>query len=329
MRTIQIAESELDESTRSRFQPVGFTSGKRQVLVRLLGPVRVAEYDGVEIPLPSRRQRALVAILAIHSGKTLRPEYLAELTGLTPGALRTSVSRLRRSLGSDVVLTESGGYRLDADVDIRHFFDLVGNGTGPADGEHVDRFERLSRALDLWGGEALDEFRHDTWAQPEVARLDELRAGAVEDRVTELIARSSHSEAIAVLEPHIALHPLRDRARGLLMRALASDGRQVDALRAYQSYRSLLISECGTEPSTDVQTLERRIARGGPTKAAFSTAPSPSNRSEGTVVNVKRFCPGPSAAHAKRGRRVHSLGCVGTRTGGIRWWRAVPWGSGI
>src|SRR5205823_4550514 len=94
------------------------------------------------------------------------------------------------------------------------------------------------------------------------ARLDELRCVAVEDRAELLIARARPGEAVAALEAHVAVHPLRDRARGMLIQALASDGRQAEALRAYQDYRTALAEETGTEPSARVRSIERRVAAG-------------------------------------------------------------------
>jgi tetratricopeptide (TPR) repeat protein len=84
----------------------------------------------------------------------------------------------------------------------------------------------------------------------------------VDDLADELIAAQRSAEAVALLERQIADHPYRDRSRGLLIRGLASGGRQGDALRAFQDYRSLLIDELGTEPSADVVRIERRVATG-------------------------------------------------------------------
>ena len=47
-----------------------------------------------------------------------------------------------------------------------------------------------------------------------------------------------------------------------MIRALAAAGRQADALRAFQRYRSVLIDEVGTEPSPEVVRIERRVATG-------------------------------------------------------------------
>ena len=120
--------------------------------------------------------------------------------------------------------------------------------------------ERLERALGLWIGPALEEFSGEEWADGEIARLTELHAGTVDDYAEELISARRSADAVAVLEAQVARHPYRDSSRGLLIRALASAGRQGDALRAFQQYRSLLIEELGTEPSPDVVRIERRVA---------------------------------------------------------------------
>ncbi len=120
----------------------------------------------------------------------------------------------------------------------------------------------LEEALSSWRGDALDEFRHEPWAEAEAARLDELRAIAVEDRAEVLIARGRSADAVVALEAHVLRDPRRDRPRGLLMQALAGVGRQADALAAYQAYRAYLSEETGTEPSDAVRSIERQVAAG-------------------------------------------------------------------
>ena len=225
--------------------------------VRLLGAVRFVTEDGEAVDLPSASQRRLVAALALAAGATLRPEYLSDLLDVSAGALRTTVSRLRARLGEDVIRTDAVGYRITCAIDTTLFTELL---LEPP--QLPDRLAALDEALALWDGEALDEFRHEPWAEAEAARLDELRCVAVEDRAELLIRRERAGEAVASLEAHVAVHPLRDRARGLLIQALASDGRQADALRAYQDYRTVLAEETGTEPSALVRSIERRVAAG-------------------------------------------------------------------
>lgn len=225
--------------------------------VRLLGAVRFVAERGDAVDLPSAAQRRLLAALALANGATLRSEYLCDALALTNGSLRTTVSRVRSRIGDGVIRTDSAGYRITCAVDATMFTDLLVDRP-----DRPDRLSALDRALALWEGEALDEFRHEAWAAPEVARLDELRALAVEDRAELLIDRGRAEEAVAALEPHVAAHPLRDRPRGLLIQALASSGRQADALRAFHAYRRFLADETGTEPSALVRSIERRVAAG-------------------------------------------------------------------
>ncbi|MCU1464217.1 MAG: ATPase [Actinomycetia bacterium] len=223
--------------------------------VRLLGGVHAVAVDGSAIDLPSASQRRLLAILALHSPRRLRTEWLADILGIAPGALRMSVSRLRTAIGGAVLQTASTGYSVVTDVDVLQFSEAV---AAAADAD--DRLRGLERALGLWIGPALEEFSGEEWADGEIARLTELHAGTVDDYAEELISARRSADAVAVLEAQVARHPYRDSSRGLLIRALASAGRQGDALRAFQQYRSLLIEELGTEPSQDVVRIERRVA---------------------------------------------------------------------
>ncbi len=225
--------------------------------VQLLGPVRVVGADGVGVVLPSASQRRLVAVLALRAG-TVRRAQLADLLGVSDGALRATVSRVRRLIGDGAIITDADGYRLDAISDVRRFSELVGR-TDLAGG---GRLTELDRAIELWRGDALEEFRHEVWAAPDVARLDEQRAAAIEDRAELLIAHNRGAEAIAQLTTHITSVPLRERPRGLLMLALARQGRQAEALRVFQDYRSYLASVTGTEPSPAARSIERDIAAG-------------------------------------------------------------------
>jgi len=85
--------------------------------VRLLGGVHAVAVDGSAIDLPSASQRRLLAILALHSPRRLRTEWLADVLGITPGGLRMAVSRLRSAIGEVALPTTSSGYAVVADVD--------------------------------------------------------------------------------------------------------------------------------------------------------------------------------------------------------------------
>lgn len=227
------------------------------VLVRVLGAIAIVGDDDVAASPPSEPQRKLLALLAIRSGRPVAAETIRDLFDLSAGALRTTVSRLRRSLGPDVLVTQSPGYALHVETDIERFETMVADArtrTG------VDAIGLRRDAIGLFAGAALGEFSDEPWALAEVARLTELRAGVVEDLVDDLIDNDVRDEALALLRVHIDEFPYRDRPRGLLMTALAESGRQTEALRAYQDYRTRLIDEVGAEPSSELQELDRLIA---------------------------------------------------------------------
>jgi DNA-binding SARP family transcriptional activator/tetratricopeptide (TPR) repeat protein len=225
--------------------------------VRILGGVHAVATDGSLIGLPSASQRRLLAILALHSPRRLRSEWLADVLEISPGALRTSISRIRATVGSAMLETASTGYALVGDVDAARFCRAVADAADAG-----DRVRALQFALDQWNGPALDEFLGEEWADGEIARLTEIHAGTSDDLAESLIESRRSADAVARLEAQIAQYPYRDRPRGLLIRALAGAGRQADALRAFQQYRSVLADEFGTDPSPDVVRVERRVATG-------------------------------------------------------------------
>lgn len=225
--------------------------------VQILGSIHAIAHDGSLVELPSSSQRRLLAVLALHSPRSLRAEWLADVVDVSPGALRTLVARLRGVVGSRTIETTSTGYRLSAEVDAHRCCRAIAEATGAA-----DPVAALDQALAGWAGPPLDEFSDEPWASGEVARLTETHATACDDLGASLIDRGRSAAAMAGLERQVAAYPYRDRSRRLLMRALAGSGRQAEALRAYQAYRTFLDEEVGTEPSPKLVEIERRIASG-------------------------------------------------------------------
>jgi predicted ATPase len=111
----------------------------------------------VEIPveISGQRLRALLALLALTPGVARRADYLADQLwdGRPPSAnaLQALVSRLRRVLGAEAVVSRPNGYALAIDperVDVVRFDRLVHQGTAQA----------ARQALALAGPEPLAEF---------------------------------------------------------------------------------------------------------------------------------------------------------------------------
>jgi DNA-binding SARP family transcriptional activator len=244
----------------------------RGAVVRVLGAIHVTR-GGATVELPSASQRRLLAVLAVHAPQPVRMERLCDLLEVGAGALRTTVGRVRRLVGDDVVVTSATGYRLGVPLDAEL--------AAAALAEAGDDPGAIALALGWWAGRSLEEFAGEAWAVGEAHRLDELHAHGVEDLVDALVAAGRPDEAIAAVRPHLAEHPYRDRPRALLLRAHAAAGRRTEALREYQAYRSFLLDTVGTEPSAELRDVERRIAagwdgdghRGHPAEAPVVPAP--------------------------------------------------------
>src|SRR5204863_2827855 len=103
-----------------------------------------------------------------------------------------------------------------------------------ASGEPSRAAAVLLQALGLWRGEPYGELAWAEFAIGEVARLGELRCGALEDLAEARLEGGSLEVVTAELERLVAEQPGRERARELFVRALYAGGRQRDALRAYQ-----------------------------------------------------------------------------------------------
>jgi DNA-binding SARP family transcriptional activator len=273
---------------------------------RILGPLEV-EGAAVPIDLSGSKQRALLAILLLNANEVVHPARLIELLWsegppLAAGkALQIHVSRLRRALAPDeVVQTRPGGYLVVADADsfdLPRFEALASEGRSLlAAGDEASARDRLAEALALWRGAPLAEFAAEPFARAEIARLEELHAGVLEDRVAADLARGGGAALVAELEALVAHHPLRERLREQLMLALYRSGRQAEALQAYRDARAALVDELGIEPGRKLQELEQAILRQDPSLEVRTQSARPGRRAAGTFVGRDREIEELSAA---------------------------------
>ena len=245
-------------------------------MLRILGPLEV---EGDPVP-GGLKERALLALLALHANEVVpRDRIVEELWGgeqpaTAHHAVQVYVSRLRRTLapvGGELV-SEAGGYRLaltPETVDAGRFEKMVADGRRAlADGDAQEAADILRRAMELWRGPALADVRYERFAQAEIARLEELRLAATEERIEADLRLGRHAEVLAELEALVVAEPLRERLRGQLMLALYRAGRQADALAAYRDEARRLRDELGLEPGPELRDLEAAILRHDPALAA-------------------------------------------------------------
>ncbi|MEV0417559.1 AfsR/SARP family transcriptional regulator [Streptosporangium canum] len=239
----------------------------------ILGATRVWRDDGSEVPAGGPTRRALLTLLLARPGEVVTADRLVDdLYGGRPPAgaahaLQSQVSRLRGDLGREAAIELlPAGYRLavdPADVDAHRFERLAEEGRRSLEaGDPGQAAALLREALGLWRGPALADAAEADSVRAQALRLEERRAGALEDRIEADLRRGGHRAVVPELRELVGRHPLRERLHGLLMRALQADGRQAEALVAFEGARRLLAEELGADPSAELTALHRALLRG-------------------------------------------------------------------
>jgi DNA-binding SARP family transcriptional activator/ABC-type branched-subunit amino acid transport system substrate-binding protein len=224
---------------------------------------------GRPLVLGGPKQRALLAVLLLARGEVVSTDrVIDQLWGERPPerAVKTAqvyVSNLRKALGNGLLLTRGRGYALAVEpgqLDLGRFEALVASGGDALQaGDARGASAQLREALALWRGPALADFTYEPFAQSEIARLEEGRLAALEQRIEADLELGEHAVLIGELEGLVRDHPLRERLRAQLMLALYRSGRQAEALACYRHARQELIEQLGIEPGAALQRLERAM----------------------------------------------------------------------
>jgi DNA-binding SARP family transcriptional activator len=269
---------------------------------RVLGPLEVGGDDG-PLALGGIKQRSVLAVLLLHANQVVSTDRLTDaLWGASPPFTSTKtiqvyVSRLRKAIGDSRLVTRAPGYVLyvdPAELDLARFEQLVAEARRATPDSAS---AKLRDALALWRGPPLAELAYEEFAQGEIARLEEMRIEAVEQRVEADLALGRHTEVVAELETLIAQHPLRERFRYQLMLALYRSARQAEALDAYRRARQELSDELGLEPSESLKQLEAAILRQDP-GLALAADPAVVPAAPAAVVTERAVLVAPTAPDA-------------------------------
>jgi TolB-like protein/Tfp pilus assembly protein PilF len=225
-----------------------------------------ARAAGQEIDVPGRKERALLAFLAIPAGESRSRDKLAGLLWSDRGdsqardSLKQAVFKLRKSLDGVQplpLLADRDCVRLEraaVAVDVAEFEQLIGEGS----------MESLTRATALYRGDFLDgldlrDAAFDEWLLMERQRLRELAREALARLVDWHMASGAHDQAAAAARRLLAIDPLREVAHRALMQIYAAQGQTALALKQYQLCRDALQSELGVKPEVDTERLHRAI----------------------------------------------------------------------
>ncbi|GLW54730.1 AfsR/SARP family transcriptional regulator [Kitasatospora phosalacinea] len=298
--------------------------------IDVLGAVRALHDDGTPVDLGGPRHREVLARLVAADGRMVATDTLVDDLWTDPpvravGALRTFVAALRRALEPErpprtpprLLVTEGPGYalRLPRDaVDVHRFEDALARAR-----RTPDALADLDAARAAWRGPAYADVTDAAWARRERTRLEELRLEATELRARILLDSGTGAELVAELGAHVAEHPWREPAWGLLARALHRAGRQADALATLRRARTMLADRLGLDPGADLRRLETDILQDTPQPPP---PPPPTTWTTGvrlgprTTVELARtlaLAGGDALAHSRRDRLAAVL--AAERTG--------------
>jgi TolB-like protein len=254
------------------------TGQQLRARLQLIGPFALEIEGSGFVELSSKKNRALLAILALSPGQRATRERLWGLLWCdrdeeqARSSLRQSLAVLRRELGpaeplvlarqDDVLSLRTDTLSVDV-LDLRRFSQSVG-------------LDDLRRAAELFGGELLADTTirlegFDDWLAAE-------RRGLTETAVTvlERLAKAeTGAPAVAAARRFLSLDPLRESAHRLLMKALFSVGERALALQQYEACRAILKAEIDVEPAPETESLREEIAKAASSDHRASAPPIP------------------------------------------------------
>lgn len=265
----------------------------------LLGVLTVQSDDGRELDIGPPQRRELLAFLLSHANRPVSMDRIVDALwpngSRPPGAavsIQSHISRLRKTLGWDRIVTRSPGYLVRVSpeaLDILDFFQSVRDGSKLAhQGSDHAAFEELSRALNLWRGEPLVEFAYSDWAQTEISHLHAVRTGAVRERFSVGLAMGLHRVVLPELETEASANPGDEELARALATALYRCGRQREALEQLAMLRRYLAEAVGIAPTPETDQLELAIFDHDPLLLGHRPAARPQRSGLSDVAGISK-----------------------------------------
>ena len=250
-------------------------AGERAVQIDVWGTLRVRDAGRVVLPrdFPGIKPKQVLEILVAERGHTVSKSRLAELlwTEELPNnalaTLETYVSIMRQTIEPgvaarrSVVVTERGGYRLDADqtvLDTEGFSRLV---QSAADLQPVEALAAMNTALALIRGPVFEDEPYAAWAEEFRSTYAQKHVKVLVDAGRLSLVTGEPSAALALAEQAVALDPLAEGGYQVMMTASYALWRQEDALRAFDRCRRLFAEELGVDPMAETVALHLAILR--------------------------------------------------------------------
>ena len=241
----------------------------------LLGEFALSAPGGHVVAITGKKNRALLAILALSPGQAMTRERLASLLWGDRGeeqarnSLRQSLAVLRKELGPDggnLVRSQDEALKLQLAATAVDVLDVVA-------GTMSNDVEILRAAAALCSGDLLADVVIHEESFEEWLAVERSSFGVTKLRLFERLAELETGQArVAAAQHLVALDPLRESSQRILMQAYSDAGENALALKQYEKCRELLSRELNIEPAKETQELRERI--GGGDGVAGTSAPT-------------------------------------------------------
>jgi alpha-glucoside transport system substrate-binding protein len=221
--------------------------------IQLLGPPRISR-DGHPVDLPGYRPLALLAYLVV-TRKAHRRDHLVDLLFDGPddprAALRWTLSKLRKAIGSDYILADLQEVSFNFQSDF-----------------WLDVFAFEAGEIELFQGDFLeglylrDAFRFEEWLLFERERLRGQYQAGLEQQLEVHERQGDAAAVVTTAHQLLNLDNLREDWHRTLMGAYARLSKRETALAQFEQCRQVLRVELDVDPAPETTALAEAIRSG-------------------------------------------------------------------
>ncbi len=244
--------------------------------IHLLGSFKVQFGD--KVPTLRRKTRATLGYLAatnqVHHRQALADMFCQE-TKNPARSLRSLLSRIRRNLSAEALLTEGETVRFNRDVG---WVDCVQFEQVLSADLTEQALDRLAEAVDLYRGEFLEGLHlanapeFELWLLGERTRMRQLYERGLAGLMTGLIAQGQYEPATLRAQQLVQSNALLEEAHARLILLYAQSGQREAALEQFEQCRELLERELAVEPTPELQALYEQVHSGQVGRAILAAA---------------------------------------------------------
>jgi len=249
-----------------------------QVRIKMLGGFVIATRENriTEQVKRSSKIWKLLQYLIAHRHKAVSQDELIEVfcegeqMGNPGSALRTMVYRARTVLArggipyaENLILSKNGGYTwnnaVQCEVDTEEFEALYKK--AGMEIEEEARLELLLQAAELYRGDFLPNSAGDMWVMPLARWYRSMYLGCAHDALELLDKRGRSAEAEELCVKALRVDPFDEILLGHHIRALLAQGKNAEALDAYNKMEAMFYDILGVYFSDNLRALYNQIQR--------------------------------------------------------------------